>query len=324
MMRMPAQRGRPAPQEGSHRVENERERQADEERRQCAPPSQAGGRTIERSRRARRAPVVTRMQRRQQVGHLPHPTRPLWPPRCSPVPCPDDDPLHRGRAASALAAPLQPQPARASDAPGALVERARARIHGGEPAPLLQRTHQPKAAHQACGELPIGIELRGEVVEAYFDELVPVDRIQPPRNGSPRGSSCAMPRRCGTVPIGRLPAARGRVRGRGRRRRIADDRCAARRRRSPPRGGRAGRHASARRERAPQRCGRSRPATARRGCRDPRRRRGGADGTLRTVLRLDASGAGRPEDVVQALDLPLRRPAVRTRLLFVDTPPIAR
>ena len=46
---------------------------------------------------------------------------------------------------------------------------------------------------------------------------------------------------------------------------------------------------------------------------------------LRLVLRLDASGAGRPEDVVGALDLPLRSgPAVRTRLLFVDTPPIAR
>ena len=87
----------------------------------------------------------------------------------------------------------------------------------------------------------------------------------------------------------------------------------------------AGRHASARRERAPQRCGRPRPATARRGRGGPRGRRGGADGTLRTVLRLDASGAGRPEDVVQALDLPLRvRSAVRTRLLFVDTPPIAR
>ena len=46
---------------------------------------------------------------------------------------------------------------------------------------------------------------------------------------------------------------------------------------------------------------------------------------LRTVLQLDANGAGRPEDVVHALDLPLRvRQAVRTRLLFVDTPPIAR
>jgi len=48
-------------------------------------------------------------------------------------------------------------------------------------------------------------------------------------------------------------------------------------------------------------------------------------GRLRMVLRLDPSGAGRPEDVVDALDLPLiSGPAVRTRLLFVDTPPIAR
>jgi hypothetical protein len=46
---------------------------------------------------------------------------------------------------------------------------------------------------------------------------------------------------------------------------------------------------------------------------------------LRMVLRLDPSGAGRPEDVVAALDLPVSHgAAVRTRLLFVDTPPIAR
>ena len=45
----------------------------------------------------------------------------------------------------------------------------------------------------------------------------------------------------------------------------------------------------------------------------------------RTVLRLTPSGAGRPEDVVNSLDLPVRvRRAVRTRLVFVDTPPIAR
>jgi hypothetical protein len=46
---------------------------------------------------------------------------------------------------------------------------------------------------------------------------------------------------------------------------------------------------------------------------------------LRMVLRLDPSGAGRPEDVVAALDLPVHAgQAIRTRLLFVDTPPIAR
>jgi hypothetical protein len=42
---------------------------------------------------------------------------------------------------------------------------------------------------------------------------------------------------------------------------------------------------------------------------------------LRTVLRLDATGAGRPEDVVRALRLPLRIDrVVRNRLIFVDTP----
>ncbi len=50
-----------------------------------------------------------------------------------------------------------------------------------------------------------------------------------------------------------------------------------------------------------------------------------AAGRLRMVLRLDPSGAGRPEDVVGALDVPIAAGrAVRTRLLFVDTPPIAR
>ena len=46
---------------------------------------------------------------------------------------------------------------------------------------------------------------------------------------------------------------------------------------------------------------------------------------LRMQLRLDPSGAGRPRDVVDALDLGLEMArAVRERLLFVDTPPVAR
>jgi hypothetical protein len=46
---------------------------------------------------------------------------------------------------------------------------------------------------------------------------------------------------------------------------------------------------------------------------------------LRMQLRLDPSGAGRPLDVVDALDqgLTVSR-TVRERLLFVDTPPVAR
>jgi hypothetical protein len=46
---------------------------------------------------------------------------------------------------------------------------------------------------------------------------------------------------------------------------------------------------------------------------------------LRMQLRLDPSGAGRPRDVVDALDLGLvMTRAIRDRLLFVDTPAIAR
>jgi hypothetical protein len=46
---------------------------------------------------------------------------------------------------------------------------------------------------------------------------------------------------------------------------------------------------------------------------------------LRMQLRLDPSGAGRPRDVVDALGLDLEMTrAVRDRLVFVDTPAIAR
>jgi uncharacterized protein (DUF2344 family) len=46
---------------------------------------------------------------------------------------------------------------------------------------------------------------------------------------------------------------------------------------------------------------------------------------LRMQLRLDPSGAGRPVDVVDALALGLTPTrTIRQRLLFVDTPPIAR
>jgi hypothetical protein len=46
---------------------------------------------------------------------------------------------------------------------------------------------------------------------------------------------------------------------------------------------------------------------------------------LRMQLRLDPSGAGRPRDVVDALDLGLDMTrAVRDRLVFVDTPAVAR
>ena len=37
---------------------------------------------------------------------------------------------------------------------------------------------KPKARIKLAANLPVGIELRGEVLEAYFDELVPIERIQ--------------------------------------------------------------------------------------------------------------------------------------------------
>ena len=54
---------------------------------------------------------------------------------------------------------------------------------------------------------------------------------------------------------------------------------------------------------------------------DPTKR----EARLRMQLRLDPSGAGRPRDVIDALGLDLRPTrTIRHRLLFVDTPPVAR
>jgi hypothetical protein len=48
-------------------------------------------------------------------------------------------------------------------------------------------------------------------------------------------------------------------------------------------------------------------------------------GRLRMQLRLDPSGAGRPLDVVDALGMRLTATrTIRARLVFVDTPPVAR
>src|SRR5512135_3875683 len=37
---------------------------------------------------------------------------------------------------------------------------------------------RPRPRLQLAANLPIGMELRGEILEAYFDELVPIDRIR--------------------------------------------------------------------------------------------------------------------------------------------------
>lgn len=185
---------------------------------------------------------------------------------------------------------------------------------------------KPKPRIKLAANLPVGIELRGEVVEAYFDDLVPIDEIQAAAAHFPDG---IVLRDAKEVWHG-FPSAASQLRGaeyeieltgndeltsdalRGSVvRLLAADELSGKRRRGE----------SERRSDAGDRD--LRPLIEDVEILDVDE--SAKTARLRTVLRLDASGAGRPEDVVQALDLPLRvRKAVRLRLLFVDTPPIAR
>jgi radical SAM-linked protein len=185
---------------------------------------------------------------------------------------------------------------------------------------------KPRPRIKLAANLPVGLELRGEIVEAYFDELVPLERIQAAAERFPEGielrdakevwhgfPSAASQLRAAEYEIdisGDESLTTDALRGAVVRLLAADELQGMRRR------GESERRSDA-------------------GDRDLRPLIEDVEvlevddaahtGRIRTVLRLDASGAGRPEDVVQALDLPLRvRSAVRTRLLFVDTPPIAR
>jgi radical SAM-linked protein len=195
--------------------------------------------------------------------------------------------------------------------------------------PLSQtNATRPRPRLKFAANLPVGVELRGEVLEAYFDELVPIGRIQAAAELLPEGLEVVDARE---VWHG-FPSAASQLRGaeyeidiraRGQSKLTSDELRGA-----------VVRLLGASRLVGKRRRGESeRRADA--GARDLRpfvedievlevdeeQRRG----RLRMVLRLDATGAGRPEDVVDALDLPLAAgPAVRTRLLFVDTPPIAR
>ena len=188
------------------------------------------------------------------------------------------------------------------------------------------RALKPRPRIKLAANLPVGLELRGEVVEAYFDDLVPIDRIQAAADHFPDGVAL---RDAKEVWHG-FPSAASQLRGaeyevevsgdegltsdslRGAVvRLLATDELSGKRRRGE----------SERRSDAGDRD--LRPLIEDVEVVDVDEKT--HTGTLRTVLQLDANGAGRPEDVVNALDLPLRViRAVRTRLLFVDTPPIAR
>jgi radical SAM-linked protein len=192
----------------------------------------------------------------------------------------------------------------------------------------LSYTHavKPKPRIKLAANLPVGIELRGEVVEAYFDELVPVDRIQAAAERFPEGIEL---RDAKEVWHG-FPSAASQLRGAEYEVEIAGDESLT----SDALRGAVVRLLNAKELRGMRRRGESeRRSDA--GSRDLRPFIDDVEvlevdekahtARLRTVLQLDASGAGRPEDVVAALDLPVRaRRSVRTRLLFVDTPPIAR
>lgn len=185
---------------------------------------------------------------------------------------------------------------------------------------------KPRPRIKLAANLPIGIELRGEVVEAYFDELVPLERIQSAADRFPEGIDL---RDAKEVWHG-FPSAASQLRGAEYEVEVTGDESLS----MDELRGSVVRLLNARELHGKRRRGESeRRSDA--GDRDLRPLiedvevlevdEASRTARLRTVLRLDASGAGRPEDVVQALDLPLRaRRAVRTRLLFVDTPPIAR
>ena len=185
---------------------------------------------------------------------------------------------------------------------------------------------RPRPRIKLAANLPVGIELRNEVVEAYFDELVPIDRIQAAGEQFPDGVELHDAKE---VWHG-FPSAASQLRGAEYEVDVhGDDSLTSD----------ALRGAVVRLLGAGELAGMRRRGESERrsdaGDRDLRPLiedievlevdEKGHTARLRTVLQLDANGAGRPEDVVRALDLPLSVDrAVRTRLLFVDTPPIAR
>ncbi len=187
---------------------------------------------------------------------------------------------------------------------------------------------RPRPRLKFAANLPVGVELRGEVLDAYFDELVPIGKIQAAAELLPDGLEVVDAREVWQG----FPSAASQLRG-------AEYEIDVRARGGAPVTSDGLRGAVVRLLGASRLVGKRRRGESERradaGSRDLRpfvedvevvevdeaERRG----RLRMVLRLDPSGAGRPEDVVDALDLPLiSGPAVRTRLLFVDTPPIAR
>lgn len=185
---------------------------------------------------------------------------------------------------------------------------------------------RPRPRLQLAANLPVAVELRGEIMEAYFDDLVPIDRIRAAADLLTEGLALVDAREVWhgyPSAASQVRAAEYEVSVRSPRELTEDDLRGA----------------------VVRLLGRARlPGMRRRGETQRRSDVGQRDlrpyiedvevmevdsearlARLRIVLRHDSTGAGRPEDVVHALDVPLRiQRTVRTRLLFVDTPPIAR
>lgn len=185
---------------------------------------------------------------------------------------------------------------------------------------------KPRPRIKLAANPPVGLELRGEIVEAYFDDLVPIERIQAAGQLFPEGVELLDAREVWhgyPSASSQLRAAEYEVTALGNGELTSDELRGAvvRLLAAKTLPGKRRRGESERRADAAERD--LRPLIEDVEVLDVDEKARTA--TLRMVLRLDSTGAGRPEDIVNALDLPLRPvEAVRTRLLFVDTPPIAR
>ena len=182
---------------------------------------------------------------------------------------------------------------------------------------------RPRPRIKLAANPPIGLELRGEIVEAQFDELVPIERIEPPPRFSRTASSSSTRGRYGTAtPRPRRSCGRRSTRSpRSATRSSPPTRCVARSSGCSPCP--RSRPASQGRDGAPRRRRHPRPAAAHRGREvvdvDERAHRA----TLRMVLRPRCAAApvGRRTSSGCSTSRCARPWRIRTRLLFVDTPP---
>jgi radical SAM-linked protein len=190
----------------------------------------------------------------------------------------------------------------------------------------LSAAARPRPRLRLAANAPAGTELRGDIVEVWFDELVPQDRILAAGESLADGLAIVDARE---VWHG-FPSAASQVRGGEYEVEVstpeelsAEDLRAAvvRLLAAKTLPGQRRRGDSERRTDAAERD--LRPYVEDLEVVDVDE--GARTARLRMQLRLDPSGAGRPRDVVDALDLGLTTiRTTRQRLLFVDTPPVAR